>query len=51
MHQVKEAVMEELVSSVGWLVILHDSALPDKQFLELEIRTSHKGSIISCMAR
>jgi hypothetical protein len=36
---------------VGSLVTLHGSALLDRQFLEPEIRTSHKGSRISCMAR
>jgi hypothetical protein len=51
MHQLREAIMAEPVSSVDWLVTLHDSALPDRQFLEPKIRTSHKGSSISCMAR
>jgi hypothetical protein len=50
MHQLKEAVMVELVSSVVWLAILHDSAQPDLQLLEQEIKQSHKGNRISCMA-
>jgi hypothetical protein len=51
MHQLKEAIMVELVLSVGWLVILHGSAVSDKQFLEQEIKQSHKGSRITCIAR
>jgi hypothetical protein len=49
MHQLKEAVMVELVSSVVWLATLHGSAQPDLQLLEQEIKQSHKGSRISCM--
>jgi hypothetical protein len=30
---------------------LHGSARLDKQFLEQEIKQSHKGSRITCMAR
>jgi hypothetical protein len=45
------AVMTEPVSRVGRLVTLHGSALPNRQFLEPKIKTSHKGSRISCMAR
>jgi hypothetical protein len=51
MQQLNEAEMTELVSSVGSLVILHGSARLDRQFLEQEIKQSHKGNIISCMAR
>jgi hypothetical protein len=47
MHQLREAIMADLVWSAGWLVTLHGSALPDRHFLEPEIRTSHKGSRIS----
>jgi hypothetical protein len=50
MNQLREAIKAKHVSSVGSLVTLHGSALPDRQFLELKIRTSHKGSRISCMA-
>jgi hypothetical protein len=49
MHQLKEAIMVELVSSVVSLATLHGSAQPDLQLLEQEIKQSHKGGRISCM--
>jgi hypothetical protein len=51
MHQLNEAIMTELDSSVIQLVILQGIAWPGRQFLEQWIMQSPKGSIISCVAR
>jgi hypothetical protein len=49
-HHLKETVLVELISSVGGLAILHDNVPPGLPVLEQEIKSSHKGSKISCMA-